>query len=58
MKPKMIKLIELCIEDGLAYGWSRAHKYDDNPSQEQVLEAMYSAIMIEIHEWFDMEIEE
>ena len=55
MKPKFYPLLEMCIENGLRVGYSRAFKHDDNPSDEQIHQAILQAVMFEIHEWFDFE---
>jgi len=54
MKPNVVKLLEMCIQDGLAFGWVRAHKHNDDPTPIEIQEAQQSAIMGEIWEWFDM----
>lgn len=54
MKPNTLKVLEMCIETGLAYGWHKAHKHNDTPTATQIQEAQQSAIMGEIWEWFDM----
>jgi len=54
VKPNVVKLLEMCIQDGLAYGWHRAHKHNDAPSPDEIQEAQQTAIMGEIWEWFDM----
>ena len=38
-------VISRAVEEGLAAGWRRAHKYDDHPSEDAILEAMESAVM-------------
>lgn len=53
MKAKELKLIEMCLENGLQYGWMRAHKHTDNPEMDAVISEMMFAVMSEIHEWFD-----
>lgn len=55
MKARTLKLLERCIEDGLASGWMRAHKHSDNPDAEHVQDSQYLAILNEIHEWFEFE---
>lgn len=55
MKPKLLPLLERCIEDGLARGYVRAFKHDDNPPVSHVHNVIVSCIMEEIHEWFDLE---
>lgn len=53
MTPKLLPLLELCIETGAVRGVSRAHKHLDNPSREAIAQAVASAIWEELHEWFD-----
>lgn len=53
MTPQTYKLIERCVEDGVAYGYQRAFKHNDNPSEDSIRDAIVDAVMIEICEWFD-----
>ena len=55
MKPKILPVLEMCIETGLIYGYHRAFKHDDDPSEEQITQAIKDAIMHELYEWFDFE---
>lgn len=55
MKPKTRKLLEMCIEEGVAYGYARAHKHQDKPEPSQIEAAIVLAVMSQIWEWFDME---
>jgi hypothetical protein len=55
MKPDTYKLIEQCVENGVAYGWLRAHKYNDEPTAEQIQEKITQAVMREICEWFEFD---
>lgn len=52
MKPDAYKLIEMCVEDGVAYGLHRVYKHTDKPTAEQIQENIQQAIMHEICEWF------
>lgn len=52
MKPDIYKLIEMCVENGVAYGWLRAHKHNEQPTAEQIQEKITQAVMHEICEWF------
>lgn len=54
MIPKTHKVLEQCIEDGLAYGWNKAHKHTDTPTAEQIQQSQLEQIFNEIYEWFDM----
>lgn len=55
MKPDTYKLVEQCVENGVAYGWFRAHKHNDEPTAEQIQEKITQAVMHEICEWFKFE---
>jgi hypothetical protein len=55
MKPKLIPVLEDCIEVGLKLGINRAHKHIDNPTDKQICEQQHAAIMAEIWERFDFE---
>ena len=55
MKPKFLPVLEMCIENGLTYGYRRAFKHNDNPSEEQITHSIRESIMHELYEWFDME---
>jgi hypothetical protein len=52
---KLYQLTGEAVEAGLRYGWRRAHKHTDSPSEEQILSALYDAVMLELCErfWFD-----
>jgi hypothetical protein len=51
-------VLELCIKNGIDYGWTRAHKHRVKPPEEIIKQEMEEAIWQQIWEWFDMEIEE
>ena len=55
MKPKLIPVLEDCVEVGLKLGYNRAHKHNTEPTEEQIFERQFSAIMDEIYERFDFE---
>ncbi len=55
MTPKFYELLSECIEDGIAIGLRQAHKHDDNPAFETVVDKIHSSVMSELHEWFDFE---
>lgn len=55
MKPKFYPLLLRCIEDGARIGYSRAFKYDDNPSEELIIEKIVDTITNEIYEAFDVD---
>lgn len=55
MKPKILPLLERCIEDGLMRGYTKAHKHVDEPAPEAIQNAQLNAILHEIYEAFDFE---
>lgn len=58
MTPKFIQLLEECIMDGIQLGHNRAYKHADSPERDIINEAIFNAVLAEIHEWFDFESEE
>lgn len=57
MKPKFLPVLEQCIDRGITLGYNRAHKHNDNPSQEVIEHEISRAITDEIFEWFDFDSE-
>ena len=54
MKPKADLVLEMCIKQGIDWGWTRAHKHFVNPPEHVFKEEIENAISHEIYEWFDM----
>lgn len=44
------EILSRAVEQGLMWGWNRAHKHEDNPSEDAIKQAMHDAIMSEIGE--------
>lgn len=55
MKPKLLPLLQDCINDGLSLGYQRAFKHDDTATKEQICGAQFNAIFENIFERFDFE---
>jgi hypothetical protein len=55
MKPRTYKVLTDAIEDGIQYGWNRAHKHTDQPDRETIFVEMRNAIMLSIDENFSFE---
>jgi hypothetical protein len=55
MKPNFRKVLEMALEEGVRYGYSRAHKHIENPHQDAVVDCVVDAAMNSIYEWFDFE---
>ena len=56
MKPNIRTILAKAIEQGIEYGWSRAHKHTDEPHPSKVIESIEIEIWNEIDEVFDFEI--
>ena len=55
MKPKVVPLLNQCIEAGIRRGYCRAHKHCEEPGEEAIFENIERCIMGEIYEWFDFD---
>jgi hypothetical protein len=53
MVPKSYNLLDRCVEEGIQYGWARAHKHTDVPDEIWIREQIHQAVMNEICEWFE-----
>ena len=51
MKPKIYHILNIAIEEGVRQGWHRAHKHVENPSEQNIKEAIEDAVMSAIHEY-------
>ena len=58
MKPKFYQLLIQCIEDGVAYGYSRAHKHTENPSGDMIKDHIENGVLNAISEWFTFDEED
>lgn len=55
MKPNEYLVLSECVEDGVALGYTRAHKHTDTPTEQQIKEAIEQAVMTEICQYFIFE---
>jgi hypothetical protein len=51
--PKTYPLLAKAIEEGVKYGYRRAHKHTETPSEFEVCSAVEDAVMYHIAEVFD-----
>lgn len=58
LRPKTYRVLELAVEDGITLGWNRAHKHEENPSEETIKENIRENVMLVISEWFYFDDEE
>lgn len=47
--------MEMAVSAGVEYGYNRAHKHNDSPSEGEIKEAIIKAVMDEIGQWFVFE---
>lgn len=57
MKPKFREILDQAIENGIKYGWYKAHKHTDEPEENDIKGAIATAIWLEIDSLFDFEQE-
>jgi hypothetical protein len=55
MKPKFRNVLEMALEEGVRYGWNRAHKYNPEPDIDAAADSIVQCIMDTLDEWFDFE---
>lgn len=55
MKPKEYDVLKMAVEEGIAYGVSRAFKHTDRPFESEIKREVEAAVMATICEWFDFE---
>jgi hypothetical protein len=55
MKPKLHKILETAVEQGVSYGFSRAHKHIENPSEGAIIDSIVEQVMNSLDEWFDFD---
>lgn len=52
MRVNEYRVIDEAVDVGIGIGWTRAHKYTDHPTGEDIRNAIRDAVMNEICEWF------
>ena len=57
MKPKFSKVLETAVEQGVSYGYRRAHKHIENPTEGAIIDSVVEQVMNSLDEWFDFEEE-
>jgi hypothetical protein len=57
VKPKvrLYPLLARAVEEGIAYGYRRAHKHVDDPGADAIRTAIHDAVMAELVEILDLE---
>jgi len=55
MKPKFRIILEQAIDEGVSTGFFRAHKHNEDPTPEEIIEAIQEAVMSKMYEYFIFE---
>lgn len=55
MKVNEYKLIEKCVEDGTQFGLNRVFKFNDSPTDQEIVDYIVAAVMQELCEWFEFD---
>lgn len=53
MQADEYRVMEQAIEEGVNFGFARAYKYHDAPSEDHMKEAVKDAVMASICDWFN-----
>ena len=53
MRPNTYVILQRAVESGSILGYRRAFKRVENPTEEQIVEALTDAIMLSVSEVFD-----
>lgn len=52
------KVLSRAVEEGIAYGWRRAHKHVENPDEAAIQESIHNEVMNAACEWFSFRDED
>ncbi len=55
MRVRAYEVLRRAIEEGLEYGWRRAHKHTDTPDESSLKDEVLQGIMNEVCEVFDFD---
>lgn len=55
MKPKITRIIDECLNNGISIGYQRAHKHDNLPSDSFIKTCIHDAINEQLYEYFSFE---
>ena len=50
VKLQTYAIVADAVDAGIRYGWNRAHKHTDKPTEEIMKEAIYDAVMLNLDE--------
>ena len=47
-------VLGMCIQEGIAFGYARAHKHTDTPSEADLKREIEQGIWNQVWEWFEI----
>jgi hypothetical protein len=53
MKPNFRKVLEMALEEGVRFGYNRAHKHVENPHEDAVVDCVVESVVNSLYEWFE-----
>ena len=53
MIPKTYELLDRCVDEGISFGYARAFKHTDSPSEAAIHESIHREVMSQLCEWFE-----
>jgi len=57
VRPKIHVILEMAIAEGVRYGYQRAFKYVEKPTEGAIIEHIEEAVMGSIYAYFDFDDE-
>ena len=58
MRPKFHIVLETAIKQGVSYGYSRAHKHVENPTEAAIIDSIVKQVINSLDDWFEFGEEE
>jgi hypothetical protein len=55
MRIRAYSVLRRAVEEGVAYGWQRAHKHIDTPDAGTIEEQIVTAVLHEVCQYFDFD---
>lgn len=52
MRVRSYDVLYRAVEEGLGYGWHRAHKHTDSPDEDAIRQQMLDGVMSAVCEYF------
>jgi hypothetical protein len=57
MRVRAYEVLRRAVEEGVAYGWRRAHKHTDAPGEDAIVDHVVQGVLNEVCEYFDFDDE-